>query len=252
MLSAAMQKRTDTMKKLMALRNADNQAEIDTIIIFNVWDGYNETKLEGINPFSGGLHVDVTHNFFAAIPTSLRLGFHNSTLNIIQFGISTGQHLTAKFKNPEKIIGYDYSPIAIAHIASKGIQSRLTDLNKINEANNLAYQHSLEMDLSTAAEILIIRTLECLTPQAADLLIHALINLCKPDSRIYIETHQEHSKPVMTIEPGRNIPTGYIPSFFAARTDFEFKLHKITHNERADRGEPGELSTVERLVVRKR
>jgi hypothetical protein len=255
MLSAALQKNVDKMKILMSQRTPKNQDVLDKEIIFLVWESYNQSKLEGIDPFTNQPLNDQTHNFFAVIPAPLRLRFHSS-LNenkIIQFGISTGEYFVSTSMALSKIIGYDYSPTAISHITRKGMQGRLTDLNKMDdESKKLACQTLIETDLSGAAEILIIRTLECLTLQAADLLLDALINFTKPGTRLYIENWQGQNDPTSPIKTARNIPTGYVPSFFAARTDFEFQYNKVTQDEKADTRAPDDHTTVERLVVRKR
>lgn len=253
MLSAAIQKNADKMKILMSQRTPENQDVIDKELRFLIWESYNQSKLEGINPFSLQPFNDQTHNFFTAIPAPLRRKFHSSLKKnkIIQFGISTGEYFVSTSKVLSNIIGYDYSPTAIAHITSKKMQGRLTDLNKMDdESKELDCQTLIETDLSGAAEILIIRTLECLTPQAADLLLHAIINFSKLGTRLYIENWQGPDDPTSPTKTARNIPRGYVPSFFAARTDFEFQLDTVTLDEKTDMRAPDDHSTVERLVVK--
>jgi hypothetical protein len=242
--SSATSQLFDEMKVIKSRRTPENNDKTDLELVFLTWQSYNQTKVDGINSIARV--PDQTTDFFAHISKKFKKELKASTNNIIQFGISLGRFFEKSKLLSRNIIGYDYSPIAINHITSKKIQGRLVNLNEIdNQTNELACHKLLTTDLATAAEILIIRTLECLTPEAVVLLIQTILDLAKVGSTIYIETWQGEKETIT----GRSIPERYIASFFAPRTDIDFKLWEFLLDDDPD-AKP--MESINRLIVRKR
>lgn len=206
-------------------------------------DLFNASRL------SGELKLNDTSKFFYSIPADLKETFESSTKQIIQFGISTGDYLKELCKKTERsIIGYDISPVAIKHFARTKITGREVDLNetKVDDKSCLAYQDLLAEDLAVSTQILIIRTLEYLNPEAMKLFIFSLINLAKPGSQFYLEIFSggggdliDNAGFTYCYQP----EAGYCASFFGPRTDIRFDYHKKLISKE------GEL--VERLIVSK-
>ena len=116
-------------------------------------------------------------------------------------------------------MGYDYSLTSTKILTKKGIPHRHIDLDKLVDENTLAYQDELTHDLGETTNILAIRILEYIDPRAQLLLIWALIEKAKPGS-VYFIINMTHDKALIgTVKPN------YIPSFFGARTDMQFKKH---------------------------
>jgi hypothetical protein len=209
---------------------------------------YNQAKLEDPT-----LH-DQTTLFFKAIQPNEKETFDSSTKTIIQFGISIGRYVTPLCKPSRPVIGYDHSNLAISTIEQKGIIGREINLNEIVNGGELSYYDLLAKDFSIPVDILVIRTLEALDPEAITLLMLAIIDLMKPSSKFYLEILSGKDVVIADKKTGitynRNIQPGYAPSFFAPRTDIEFISHTISQNETPDQGS-GE-TTVERFIAMKR
>jgi hypothetical protein len=222
-------------------------------LLFYVWESYNRKKIKDKNTITADPLNDQTINFFAAIPAAQTSQFNTSTKRILQLGISLGNYYLKKKLQARDIVGYDYSPAAIDYVNAHRMKGRLTDLDSIDpESKKLAYVDLLEADLSVAAEILIIRTFECLKPEVVMLLIFNIIEFSKAGTKIYIENSHPEKDAGAAVITHRDIPLNYIPSFFAPRTDFEFQLCKVTYNEPSDTATPDEKSSVERFIVKKR
>lgn len=216
-----------------------------------MWETYNQKRLLGSNI------TDQTKEFFNAIASTKKDVFLSSTKRVVQFGVSTGDYLKTLHSPSRSLIGYDYSKTAIKYINEAGIEGRLVDLNEIAESTTpkrLAYQPLLEKDLSISSELLIIRLVEYLNPEALKLFIFSILNLAKSDSKFYFEIFSTEQKdqivPSTNLVHRHNLKTGYIPSFFAPRVDMEFVSYKISHNEENDKCS-GADTTVERLILRK-
>ncbi|MBX3709582.1 MAG: hypothetical protein KIT56_05940 [Gammaproteobacteria bacterium] len=234
--------------------NEQKKEQDDRDIKTTMWNFYNQVKLN--KP-----HTDMTSNFFNAIPVRQKQQFNSSTKRILQLGVSLGEYHHNQYysSSTRSIIGYDCSQTAIDHVTQKGILGRLVNLDEIVEdgKKHLAYQALLEADLSVPAEILIIRTLEYLSPEAAVLLIISILNLAKPNTEYYFETYSEDKSP----EPDigiifqRRLQPGYIASFFGPRTDIQFLSYTITHNEEQKEDDAHSANSnntiTERLVVKK-
>lgn len=149
-------------------------------------------------------------------------------------------------KNRE-CIGYDYSENAVSIAANNGVNARLIDLCSINNGQ-LAYQDMIELDLSVATNIIAIRVLEYLNPQAVILLIFSLMNAAKPGSTLYFETCLINHSP-LSKEVCHDIENNYVASFFAPRTDKQFRHHSINVESIDDLG--GMEGTNNRLIVSK-
>lgn len=215
-----------------------------------LWEPCNHAKLN-----DSATNIEENTSMFFQHFATHRLAFLSSSHRVLQFGISTGKFLIDNRSPQQKeIIGYDYSPSAIKHVEKNGIQGREIDLNDIDDIddNRLAYHSTLQEDLSVPSHILIIRTLEYLNPEAMKLFIFSLISLAKRDSKFYIEIYNPENQTLESnnIEFGHHILPGYVPSFFAPRTDIEF-LDRTTEYIKDDKFLKGDSSTTERFVFRK-
>ena len=210
-----------------------------------VWEEYARKQAEGKEPSQ-------TRIFFNAIPKPLKNRFSSSTQRILEIGMGNGDYIGKTIGSTgRECIGYDYAENAVSTAASNGIQARLINLKEINEKNQLAYLDTLKADLSVAADILVIRVLEYLGPEAVTLLIFALLDAAKPGSTLYFETYavcdKKNSLPNFICN---EIENGYVASFFAPRTDIKFLHHTI--NDEGVNISSGEVEgTNNRLVVTK-
>ncbi|MCZ6910912.1 MAG: hypothetical protein O7C56_08520, partial [Rickettsia endosymbiont of Ixodes persulcatus] len=196
-----------------------------------------------------GFNNSQTELFFKAISNKHIKEFKSSTSQIIQFGISTGDVITRIAKEKHcKVIGYDYSPVALASLKEeKEVETRLVNLNAI-EKNKLLYQEQLQIDFERISDVLFIRVLEYLNPEAAKLLIISTINLAKPGSRFYFEVD---SPPEDLITPAGihvayALKPGTISSLFAKRSDVQVEVLTNKRNDN-DQGP----NTIERLLIKK-
>ncbi len=214
-----------------------------------VWDKHNQERLE-----SHSHKKDQTKSFFDHIPIQHQQKFNSSSKRVIQIGIGTGAYIGNNCSS-KSVIGYDFSKTAIASIEEKGYIGRLLDLGELHPKNKrqLAYHDLLRKDLAVPAEIVMIRVLEYLNPEAVKLLILSMIDLAKPDSKFYFDIWNGHKRNKTDLLGNLcyfPIEHGYIPSFFAARTDVEFLsygLCDLANNENVEQDE----KCVERLIVRK-
>lgn len=213
-----------------------------------IWDPYNQKKIGGFTRVA-----NQTELFFKAIPTEENNEFHAATTGVIQLGISTANYLTRYCSLSTRcIFGYDYSPVAIDHVSKKGVSGRLVNLNRINRNNDkqLDYHDVLKADLAASRAVLIIRTLEYLNPEAVKLLIFTLLDLSKPDTKFYLEIFTVNCKDTVKESSMRefhhNLEPGYIPSFFAPRTDIKFLSHSVSNDEHSE-----DDAIVERVILQK-
>lgn len=234
--------------------NSKNSGAVNQVSQSYIWEKYNKYKVEGKNV------ANQTALFFEAIPSTLKDEFISSSeKNIVQMGVSTGTYLgECFFPGKRKVIGYDYADSAISYINKTGeIDGRQVDLNstKLNERENtlsLTYQHLLENDLSQPSDVLMIRILEYLNPEAVVLLIHSMLTLAKSGTNFYFEIFNANDDEKNSqLRFGRYIQPGYVPSFFGPRTDFSFRLHTVNKDEENDKCS-GNGTLVERFIVNKR
>jgi hypothetical protein len=212
-----------------------------------IWDSYNQHELETRGAGFG--NNGPTALFFDNKITSNEKSKFDGLNKIIQFGAGIGSFYKGSRANDGKeIISYDFSTVAMQAISSKAVIERKVNLNDIDSQNPsaLAYHDKLQHDLAEPCALLIIRTAEYLDASALTLLIFSLIDLAKPGSMFYFEILATGE----VDEPCRNeLPNGYVPSFFAPRTDINFRHRAITHNEVADACS-GQTS-IERFIVEK-
>jgi len=128
--------------------------------------------------------VDQTLQFFMQIGVTHRQTFENRRYQIIQFGVGCAAY-HKRFSQARRIIGYDYSEVSKNVASSAGVQVRAFNLNAINHAHQLTYEKQLKEDLSFLSDILCIRVLEYLTPEAVGLLMLTLVKHAQPGSRFY-------------------------------------------------------------------
>lgn len=177
--------------------------------------------------------------------------FENSSNQIIHYGCGNGLYLN-KFSS-RKIIGYDFSGEALDNFSADNKKiARAIDLEELEFNPN--DQAILKEDHNLVSDILMIRVLEYLKPEAVIFLLHFIIENAKPGSCFYIETFNndttvkgyDEKKPFY-----HKAESNLYASFFGGRTDYQFKLHNIAINEPQDSCS-GPNTECERLVVVKR
>lgn len=212
-----------------------------------IWELMNQDKLS-----SPKMLHDHTRDFFKE-EIRLCILLKSSNYPILQFGISLGSYLiNNKFSDKRPIIGYDNSPTAIEHLQKNSIDARAIDLNSLDQNNELAYKSVLKHDLSVSSQLLFIRVLEYLNPQAVKLLMFAILETAPKGTTVFVEIFSPDisifkSSSVDFFTP---IPSGYIPSFFAPRTDMDIVSWKNHHKDR-DKDVYGLSSDTERFAVTK-
>lgn len=220
---------------------ADAVNRMQPIMQHFVWFQFAQMLFEGKQD-------DQTSRFFHAIPQVIRETFFLSPKPIIQFGSSCGKFLSAsKLPQIRRCIGYDYSKFALELAEFNKLETRHIDLNVYDDS--LAAETVINNDLQHPCDILAIRILEYLHPDAATLLVFALIRSAKPGTTFYIETFRnapgDERSGKFTIE----YPDNHFASFFGPRVDMQF-IHHTSTPENQD--EPAiDEGTCERLIVSK-
>jgi hypothetical protein len=211
----------------------------------NIWTPFALAKLSGF-PLD-----DQTALFFLAIGSKHANEFQSSTNQIIQLGISNGSFVTAAAKKSKrKVIGYDYSPVALSALAPhENVETRMINLNATNSKKDLAYQAQLEKDFSAVSDVLLIRILEYLNPEAVQLLLFSIIKFARPGSRFYIEILSPLDNapdPTSDMTVSYPLKPGMISSLFAERKDFEIETltNRKNPNDNANRN-------MERLLIKR-
>ena len=197
----------------------------------------------------------LTELFFKLIRPKLKLDYFSSTLPTVQFGSSAGAFF---FKNnlntTRKIIGYDFADRAALHLEEKGMQARCVDLNVTTpDGKKLACHDQITQDLAGPCNIFLIRIADQLTPEARKLLIFTLIDNAKPGSVFYCETFSLYSKKFRKPDFIFDDTTGFLPSFFGARTDMQFQ--SIAQQDLITGLNPAygsDYMRVERTIIKKR
>jgi hypothetical protein len=236
-----------TLMSLTEIKMLEKEEKKDIITKDLVWELMNQQKVS--NP---KMLDDHTRDFFKEEIRLCAL-LKSSNDPILQFGISVGSYLISnKFSEKRSIIGYDHSPTAIEHLQKNNINARAIDLNALDENNELNYKSVLKNDLSVSSQLLFIRVLEYLNPEAVKLLMLAILDEAKKGTSLFVEIFN----PNKIVYEGSSvnfftpIPLGYVPSFFAPRTDMEIISWK-NHHQNHDASIHGVSSDTERFVVTK-
>lgn len=212
-----------------------------------IWELMNQEKMWGQQKFD-----DHTRDFFKEEIRLCTL-LKSSNDPIIQFGISVGSYLMSnKFSEKRSIIGYDNSPTAIEHLRNNSIHARDIDLNALDENNELAYKSVLKNDLSISSQLLFIRVLEYLNPEAVKLLMLTIIDEAQKGTSLFVEIFNPNKSVFeeSSIDFFTPIPLGYVPSFFAPRTDMDIISWK-NHHKKFDESISGASSDTECFAVTK-
>lgn len=212
-------------------KETNNTQNLKAQIKEKVWNKYPICQLMGAAP-------DQTTRFFAKpIPRETLLG---STKKIVQLGVASGLYLKGDEFNTRTRVGYDYSD---ASAALATFQHRLIDFEDTTD-DTLNYQDKIDTDLSEPCDILIIRLLEYLDPNAATLLLASLIKTAQPGTTFYIDFNkaaQQHP-----FAPN-DWPIGTISHFFQPTENFETKMYAVV-DELGDEVKHGQT---EEIVVTK-
>lgn len=187
------------------------------------WDDYIYQIYNGED--SPGIWIDGCHYVLRNTYTDLffdgfSLGIHknNECKRWLQFGTGTGYFLAARKRESCEVIGYDYSENAVKLLEGRGIIAREVDLNSIDQqSSSLSYQDQLSLDLMKPCNLVAIRMLEYLEPDAKMLFIHLLIEKSQPGSVFFLS----ESRVKQSDEECSDHHSGYIKTFFTTRTDFE-------------------------------
>lgn len=210
----------------------------------HIWNTYALSKA------LGSKLDNQTQLFFESLRKKYLDQFLNSTNQIIQFGICNGDYITPIAKQYNRnVIGYDYASIANTIATQKGAQMRPINLNNITADHELAYQAQLEHDFANISDVLLIRVLEYLNPEAVQLLMISMIKLAKPGSRFYIEIlspQADITDPSGQITISYSLKPGTIRTFFQSKGNF-----KITELDNSKNFNDKGSNTLERLLVEK-
>jgi hypothetical protein len=230
-------------------RDHEGFTDEDRFLQENMWNKYHSHKLYAQLTNMPKLD-DQTSLFFEAIGKEYTEEFPSSTSSqVIQFGIGIGDYWGEIIKKHQlKVIGYDYSPVSIEAATAKGIQMRLVNLNATIDSN-LLYLADLERDLSIPSDILFIRVLEYLKPEAVKLLIISVMTMAQPGSKFYFEIFSPDKMigdPSGSITVSYPIKEGTVPSFFNGKNNFKVTTLSNQRNLN-DKGD----QPVERLVIEK-
>ncbi len=188
------------------------------------WEKYNAVGLAGnvaarrVVNGSETLSSSYTQMFMADCKLDAFLNL--DCKNVLQLGACTADFLTRKQDDGWKVMGYDADESVVQSMESKGIPSRLIDLNGVSNSK-LSYEEKLQKDLSSPCNVLSIRILQYLSDQAATLLIFSFITNSAPGTTIFI---------VNSVEDGSNCATkkNYFASIFAPRRDIAFLKHELS------------------------
>ena len=211
----------------------------------SIWEAYNEAKIGGTARID-----DQTKLFLKQIPDTISKEFEDSTDQVIHFGCGISSYISS-LVTPKTFIGYDYSATAIQsfHNPAQNRFGRAYDLNQV-QGSVLACHERIETDLKHPSNILMVRIIEYLDPNALILLLMHLIQHSKAGSTFYIEVaipcNQQTKEQLTEIGHLHDTPKGYVASFFAPRIDMNF----ITHTQET-KNEHGSIMDVERLIARK-
>ena len=225
-------------------RDAEGYTQEDRFKQKHIWNSYAATRLMGIVANV----KNQTELFFAQLSTQQRQEFTSSTTNqLIQFGMCTGNAYTDAAQHDGRcVIAYEYAQFAQTYLKTKSVVARAVNLNAVLN-DELAYQQQLEFDFNQVSDVLFIRILEYLEPEAAQLLLLSTMNLAKPGSRFYIEVDSPVADVrVSNITIAFALKPGKIASFFAHRPDVQVAVLSSAKNDN-DNG----VNTIERLLLKK-
>lgn len=207
------------------------------------WEQYNWGMGLGDNP---GLQIgdcfyrlpkNYTDLFFDGL--SLMDYANTECKRWVQFGASNGIFLAERQNEACTVVGYDYSHNATVLLECHGVSARQVDINNTDDQSNLSCQNQVGLDLMQPCNLLVIRLLEYLTPDAKILFLHLLIEKSQPGSVFFLsEATWKDAK-----EESSDHHSGYIKTFFTTRTDFEYLFFART----ADKNNQDKLLLVENL-----
>lgn len=225
------------------VRSVLNESYVDQITA--VFNKYNRSKLNGSDN-------DLTKEFYNSIPSGHSARFQSSARRILQLGVSLGQYVSQFSGGSREVVGYDISDIAINEAQRSGITARKINLDELKDDNGvkvLAYQSQLAEDLSTPTDLLAICFLEYLKPETLMVLLQSIIDLMKPESQCYfnigIYTDSTSGRDFLKNHFFYPVQAGYVPSFFAPRTDVQIDYHDLKSDD-------DDIFRFERFIVQKR
>ena len=210
-----------------------------------IWDEYNRAKIQGVSIYNQ------TMKFFSELDQQIFHRFVTSEKQIVQFGCGSANYITSLTNR--NIVGYEYSKTAIQDFRVNHKQHTIRDINLDAQHNStLDYAAEITHDLRIPSDIMMIRVIEYLSPDALILLTLALIQQAACGTTFYIEVahsaEDEHGQSLQDIGFITPLKAGYIASFFAPRTDMRFDLHTAETRDETNQCVP---MHVEKLVVTK-
>lgn len=252
------------------LKNNENQEKIipsdfplhlsKSNISQKLYSYWNEEYSKGANKYKykNGIKLEIksyTHFFLEQFNSYQFL--NTSCADIVQFGQSFGA-LIEEYKNQHwNVVGYDFSETAFNNLQAKGVPVRLVDLNSIDDNHHLTYEQQLLADTSKITNLLLIRILEYLEPEATMLLLFAIMDHAKKGSVFFIATKtvdfdektqkqmsNEHRffcfeqelamkrEALIHSEKGKALFRHLVPTFFMTRTDMVVERHYFAPTKR--------------------
>jgi hypothetical protein len=217
------------------IRSSDGYTKEDRWKQEQIWDAFAEAK-------ANGEKIDnETALFFASMGPEQTEKFKDSTNQIIQFGICTGEYIAqitkeSKEEKQRKIIGYDYSKKAI-QMAETFLPRMLVRQINLNYCNGfkLGYEEQLKKDLfASVSDILLIRVLEYLDRKVVFLLLDNLIKFSLPGSRFYVEVLSPEKDLVYlsgNVTMVHHWKTGDILNIFQKSPNFQVIMQNQTRNQ---------------------
>jgi hypothetical protein len=142
-----------------------------------------------------------------------------SCKRILQLGSSVGRFLTPYAESGWNVTAYDFSPQAVETLQQSGINARLVNLNSRDEAG-LTYSSTLKADVSEQVNLILVRILPYLEPEALNLLLLNLVAEAAPGSTFFIADN-----------PLPPYKAGYAAFFFAQRPNFEILYEGKEHHD---------------------
>lgn len=205
------------------------------------WEKYNETDETThsltLRRIKGSTKEDSVESYSKTFFQEQNLSkYLNPSKAIVQLGAANGVFLEDYKKSGWSVIGYDYSQAAITKLKNKGIETRMVDLNLIDDQQ----LEQLACDIVNPTNILLIRVLQYLELPALNFLLWYLIDKSAPGSVFFIAGNSNSEEKKNFELPITTRLANYKASFFGGRTDMEFLVDRqVYYND-------------ELLVIRKR
>lgn len=221
----------------------------EELLHYTKWEEFNKETSEGSfvtkendQGETIAKYPTFTHYFFSEEKLHV---FFNDHKNLLQLGASCGEFLKAYQTKGWDVVAYEYSKHAITHMIKIGLPTREIDLNSLNVNQQLTYAAKLAEDLKTPTNILAIRILSYLKPEALIALMFHMFDAAQPGSTFFVINRIcKNAGEYPNLSRRFVFPPNLMSTFFIARTDME-----IQRSLQVKSPEPDKMDEI--LVVRK-